>query len=164
MVPQLFQSVAGELADEADVGLQRCSMVILIGTLVALPIEALRIATLPGSDLVGVYPYPILFGPGFELLQTFLGVVGADSGASLIVPGVNPADQVIAPNKPVRHEGTPMQAAPVEHRDLVIDPHHDEIDPAHHGMGRSTILELAPNRDLDFLHPSDLLSAECCLH
>jgi hypothetical protein len=152
MVSRALESVGRQLLNQTDEGFFRCSVGVLVGTLVGLAIERLRVLTLPLRDLVLVDPDATVLDPGREAMQLLVVAVLADSGLVAVVPVVNAAVEVRALDAPVGEQSAAMVAAPVQDRDLVIVTHHDEVDVRHESVRGLAIRELIPVENLELVH------------
>ena len=100
VVADLLQAVPGELLDVAVVGLLGRAVDIGVQAQVLVAPVGLRELVVPRRHLGFVHEDRVRAGvdPRAELVQRFLGVVGADAGVEAVVPVVNAADQVVAPD------------------------------------------------------------------
>ncbi len=107
---------------------------------------------LPGGDLVGVDQHLAGLGPGRKFRQHFVVVVFGDACVDAVVPVVQPADEVVAVDAAVGEQRAAVQAAAVQHGDIVAVADHDQVDIADQRIGGRAVLELGPARDGDLVH------------
>ena len=133
-------------------GLGRIAVNVGIETEIVVAPVGLRVVVLPGRDLILVDHDLAVLDPALELLQ-HLGIgVLADAAVEPVVPAVEPADQIVAVDMAVRHQGAAMQAAAIEHGDPVIVADDHKVDIGGERVGRGAVLEIAQGGDGDFVH------------
>ena len=135
MMTHLLEAVSSQRSNGFDLCLEGILAVVLEDTLVGIAIVRLWVLLFPGDDLFLVHPDSTILDPGRELLQTLLGVVGADSAVDLIVPGVHPTDQVVPTHEPIGHmhrDGGNARTAPRPARRDARSP--DRRSPPGHGL------------------------------
>ncbi len=115
MVAGLAETVRRELADELDVGLICSAGVVLVNALVRVALIRLRVLLRPGANLIFINEHLAILEPARELVQRLRVVVFADARIQPIVPVVHAADQVVAVDEAVGHQGAAMRAPPVQH-------------------------------------------------
>ena len=147
VVPHLLEAVDGEVLDERDVRLlHRAVGRVGVVAVVRVPPEGLGVVVVPGRHLGLVHEDLVVLHPGREALQPLLVLVLAHAGVDAEVPVVDAADEAVALDGAVGEEGAPVQAAAVEHRDVVVPAHDDEVDVGHPGGGGHAVLQFAPAR------------------
>ena len=152
VVPDLRQPIGGQLADIGDVRLVGSAVRILIGALVCVAVPGLRMFAFPGQHLIEVDDHLAVVDPRRELLQPFVVVVGADSGAEAVVPAVYAAHQILAADRAVGEQRTAMLAASVQHRELLVVADDHQIDVADESADRDPVVDFIPASDGDWLH------------
>ena len=115
-------------------------------------VVGLRVLSGPRGDLVGVDEEVVAVDPRLEPVEPLAVVVARDAGAEHVVPTVEPADEVVALHPAVRHQGTPVQTAAVEHRLVVVEAHDHEVDTADERTDGLAVRQGAPGRDPHWLH------------
>jgi hypothetical protein len=120
---------------------------ILIGSLVAVMIERLRMLPLPRGNFIAIDPDLIIFHPGGELCQLFGVVVFTDAGIQPVIPVVYATDEIVALDIPIRHQGTAMRATSVQDGNVVVVLHDDEVDSPHSGVVGFPILNITQGRE-----------------
>ena len=103
-----------------------------------------------------------VLNPRVEFRQRFAVVVLADAGVEAVVPAVKAADQVVPLDRSVGHQGAAVQAAAVEHGNLVVVADHDEIDSGHQCVGGFSVFQIVDFANGNFVHfRNDLRSNGC---
>ena len=138
------EALIGKPTNQLDVRLLRSPVMVLIGTLVRITVPRLRMLDSPRGDLVGVDKQRIVLDPRGELVQPLCFVVSRHTRRIPIIPAVHAADDVIADDGPIRHQGAPVLAAAVQDGMIVTVPHNDQIHPLHQRCSRNPITEFTP--------------------
>jgi|GEM_PF-3751742 len=148
VVAPLFQPEARKVLDLPHLVLFRHR--VGVGKLpeIGLPVERLGMILVPRRNLIGIDDHVSVLDPMRELVESFRVVVFRDAGIDAEIPPVHTADQVVAREMTVSHEGTPVLAAPVEHRDFILSvTGHDEIDILDESGDRLSDLEFGEGGD-----------------
>jgi len=140
----LGKPVARILLDQLVIGLFMFFVArVLIETEISIAIVRLRIVLAPRSDLIGIDTNLVFFDPGPELPQFFRILIFRDPGIQPVVPVMHAADQIIiVVDMSIGHQRAAVKAAAIEHRNLLIELHHDEIDLGNQRISRLSIFEL----------------------
>ena len=154
VVAGLAEAVPRIALDEPNVRLLGRRVRVGVETEILVPPEGLRVFLLPRADLVRIDQNLAFLDPRGELGEDFFVVIFADAGIEAVIPVVHAADQVLAVDVAVRHEGAPVQAAAVEDRHVLVVAHDAEIDVADQGIGRLAVFQFVERLDRDLVHGS----------
>ena len=151
MMAELFKSVSRQLLNVGVVRLGRGAVNVGVQTQVALAVERLWVFFRERTDLIFVDQHRAVLDPRGELVKRFGVVVLADARVHAIVPTVHPADKIAAFHAAIRHQCSPMKAATIENRHILIETDDDQIHLADKRVGWHLILELVEAGDLHFV-------------
>ncbi len=143
--------LAGQLLDVCVEGFFRRAVRILVRPEVDLTIPGLRVLLGPRLHLglVDHHGVGVEIDPRLEPLEHFVVGVLAHPRVDAVVPSVKATDEVRTVDEPIGQQGASMQAAPVEHRDLVVGADHHQVDTTDQSVGRGAVGKGAPRRDLE---------------
>ena len=123
-----------------------------VETLVHVGRVRLRVLQLPPDDVVAVDEQAVALDHRRELREHLAVVVRADARLDAVVPAVQTADEIVAPDLAVGEQRAAVQAATVEHRVLVAPPDDDEIDALGARGGRLPVGNVRPRCDPYEIH------------
>ena len=127
-------------------------MGVLIIPQIGVAIERLGVFIMPGRDLVLIDADMAALDPGLELMEGFGIVVLGHAGVVAIIPVVYAADQIIAVDMAVRHQGAAVQATAIKHGHFIIIAHDHQVDIGDARVGRVAVVKLGPLDQLACLH------------
>ena len=123
-----------------------------ICALISVPVVRLRICQLPFADLIGIDEHIAVLDPRIELWQLLIVVLRADAGLKAVVPVMHATNQVLAIDMPIGKHCATMQATPVEHGHLVVEPNGDKVHVPDKETGGRPVQQVIPSSDCLFVH------------
>jgi hypothetical protein len=127
-------------------------MRVLVSTLVGVALERLRVRLRPRANLVLVDTHFAVFDPGIELRQCLTVAILTDTRVDAVVPVMYPADEVVAVDVTVGHQGAAMCTTPVQDGHLVIVANDYKIDIRNQRMHRFAVFDVIPVCNGEFIH------------
>ena len=91
-----------------------------------------------------------------ETYQTFDIVVRRDTGHIDVIPPVKTTDEIDAIDVAVRQMNSAMETSAIQHNMVVIPTDNHQIDVVDQRRDRHSVRNLAPFRNLDWLHATRL--------